>query len=128
MANTGSISRIPVTLEVTNKGFAECEMIRHLSPVSVGIILKRLPLQDRIHKFGDKLVYIETGLAIGAEKQKTRFKRGEIAYMTSNGSICIFINDSSVVPMNPIGIVKSNLEIIEATRTGDIMILSNTQM
>lgn len=128
MANTGSISRIPVTLEVTNKGFAECEMIRHLSPVSVGIILKRLPLQDRIHKFGDKLVYIETGLAIGAEKQKTRFKRGDIAYMTSNGSICIFINDSSVVPMNPIGIVKSNLEIIEATRTGDIMILSNTQM
>jgi hypothetical protein len=128
MANTGSISRIPVTLEVTNKGFAECEMIRHLSPVSVGIILKRLPLQDRIHKFGDKLVYIETGLAIGAEKQKTRFKRGDIAYMTSNGSICIFINDSSVIPMNPIGIVKSNLEIIEATHTGDIMILSNTQM
>lgn len=128
MTNTGSISRIPVTLEVTNKGFAECEMIRHLSPVSVGIILKRLPLQDRIHKFGDKLVYIETGLAIGAEKQKTRFKRGDIAYMTSNGSICIFINDSSVIPMNPIGIVKSNLEIIEATRTGDIMILSNTQI
>jgi hypothetical protein len=94
----------------------------------VGIILKRLPLQDRIHKFGDKLVYIETGLAIGAEKQKTRFKRGDIAYMTSNGSICIFINDSSVIPMNPIGIVKSNLEIIEATRTGDIMILSNTQI
>jgi hypothetical protein len=128
MTNTGSISRIPVTLEVTNKGFAECEMIRHLSPVSVGIILKRLPLQDRIHKFGDKLVYIETGLAIGAEKQKTRFKRGDMAYMTSNGSICIFINDSSVIPMNPIGIVKSNLEIIEATRTGDIMILSNTQI
>lgn len=128
MTNTGSISRIPVTLEVTNKGFAECEMIRHLSPVSVGIILKRLPLQDRIHKFADKLVYVETGLAIGAEKQKTRFKRGDIAYMTSNGSICIFINDSSVIPMNPIGIVKSNLEIIEATRTGDIMILSNTQI
>ena len=85
MTNTGSISRIPVTLEVTNKGFAECEMIRHLSPVSVGIILKRLPLQDRIHKFTDKLVYIETGLAIGAEKQKTRFKRGDIAYMTSKG-------------------------------------------
>jgi hypothetical protein len=128
MTNTGSISRLPVTLEITNKGFAECEMIRHLSPVSVGMILKRLPLQDRIHKFADKLVYIETGLTIGAEKQKTRFKRGDIAYMTSNGSICIFIKDSSVIPMNPIGIVKSNLEIIEDTRAGDTMILSNTQM
>jgi hypothetical protein len=128
MTNTGSISRLPVTLEITNKGFAECEMIRHLSPVSVGMILKRLPLQDRIHKFADKLVYIETGLTIGAEKQKTRFKRGDIAYMTSNGSICVFIKDSSVIPMNPIGVVKSNLEIIEDTRAGDIMILSNSQI
>lgn len=128
MSNTGSISRLPVTLEITSKGLAECEMIRHLSPVSVGMILKRLPLQDRIHKFADKLVYIETGLTIGAEKQKTRFKRGDMAYMTSNGSICIFIKDSSVIPMNPIGVVKSNLEIIEDTRAGDIMILSNTQI
>ena len=128
MTNTGSISRLPVTLEITNKGLAECEMIRHLSPVSVGMILKRLPLLDRIHKLADKLVYIETGLTIGAEKQKTRFKRGDMAYMTSNGSICIFIKDSSVIPMNPIGVVKSNLEIIEDTRAGDIMILSNTQI
>jgi uncharacterized protein len=128
MTNIGSISRLPVTLEITNKGFAECEMIRHLSPVSVGMILKRLPLQDRIHKFADKLVYIETGLTIGSEKQKSRFKRGDMAYMTSNGSICIFIKDSSVMPMNPIGVVKSNLEIIEATRAGDRMILSNTQI
>ena len=128
MTNTGSISRLPVTLEITNKGFAECEMIRHLSPVSVGMIFKRLPLQDRIHKFADKLVYIETGLTIGSEKQKTRFKRGDMAYMISNGSICVFIKDSSVMPMNPIGVVRSNLEIIEYTRAGDIMILSKTQI
>ena len=37
---------------------------------------------------------------IGAEKQQTRFKRGDIAYMTSNGSLCIFIKDSIVTPMN----------------------------
>jgi hypothetical protein len=29
------------------------------------------------------------------------------------------------MPMNALGIVKSNLEIIEATQTGDIMILKN---
>jgi hypothetical protein len=107
MTNAGSISRLPVTLEISNKGFAQCEMIRHLSPLSVGMILKRLPLQDRVHKFADKLVYIETGLTIGAEKQKAKFKRGDMAYMTSNGSICIFIKDSLDTPMNAIGIVKS---------------------
>ena len=83
MTNAGSISRLSVTLEISNKGFAQCEMIRHLSPLSVGMILKRLPLQDRVHKFADKLVYIETGLTIGAEKQKAKFKRGVMAYMNN---------------------------------------------
>ena len=66
---------------------------------------------------------METKLVIGAEKQKTHFKRGDIAYMTSNSSICIFTKDSVVTPMNHIGIVKSNLEIIESTQSGDVMTL-----
>jgi uncharacterized protein len=119
----GTVSRLPVFLEISNKGFAQCEIIRHLSPLSARIILKRLPLQDRVHKFADKFVYIETGLIIGAEKQQTRFKRGDIAYMTANGSLCIFIKDSIVMPMNPIGIIKSNLELIEFAQTGDVAIL-----
>lgn len=119
----GTVSRLPVFLEISNKGFAQCEIIRHLSPLSARIILKRLPLQDRVHKFADKFVYIETGLIIGAEKQQTRFKRGDIAYMTANGSLCIFIKDSTVMPMNPIGIIKSNLELIEFAQTGDVALL-----
>src|ERR687888_239971 len=123
MNSSHSVSRFPITLEIPNRGAAQCEVIRHLSPLTAGTILKSLPLEDRVHKFEDKLVYIETGLTIGAEKQKTQFRRGDIAYMTSNGSICIFIKDSSYKPMNPIGIVKSNIELMESTNTGDIMIL-----
>jgi uncharacterized protein len=125
MSSLHSVSRLPMILEILNRGSAQCEIIRHLSPLTVGTILKGLPLQGRVHKFADILVYIDTGLIIGAEKQKTQFKRGDIAYMTYNGSICIFIKDSSYRPMNPIGIVKSNLEVIESTQTGDIMILKN---
>src|ERR671931_334398 len=125
MNNSYTVSRFPIALEVPNRGAAQCEVIRHLAPLTIGTILKSLPLQDRVHKFEDKLVYIETGLTIGAEKQKTQFRRGDIAYMTSNGSRCIFITDSSYRPMNPIGIVKSNLEVIESTQTGDIIILKN---
>ena len=125
MSSLHSVSRLPMILEILNRGSAQCEIIRHLSPLTVGTILKGLPLQGRVHKFADILVYVDTGLIIGAEKQKTQFKRGDIAYMTYNGSICIFIKDSSYRPMNPIGIVKSNLEVIESTQTGDIMILKN---
>jgi uncharacterized protein len=118
-----SVSRIPVIIQISNRGMAACEMIRHLSPLCVRIILNSLPIQDRIHKISESITYIETKLTIGAEKQKTHFKRGDIAYMTSNSSICIFTKDSVVTPMNHIGIIKSNLEIIEATQSGDVMTL-----
>lgn len=119
----GSVSRIPMIIQILDKGIAPCELIRHLSPLCVRMILNGLPLQDRIHKLSDSIIYIETRLVIGAEKQKTQFKRGDIAFMTSNSSICIFTKDSVMTPMNPIGIVKSNLEIVESTQSGDIMIL-----
>ena len=119
----GSVSRIPMIIQIVDKGIAQCELIRHLSPLCVRTILNSLPLQDRIHKFSELIVYIETRLAIGAEKQKTQFKRGDIAFMTSNSSICIFIKDSVITTMNPIEIVKSNLENIKSTHSGNIMIL-----
>jgi len=123
LQTAGSVSRIPMIVQILDKGVALCELIRHLSPLCIRMILNSLPLQDRIHKYSDSIIYIETRLVIGAEKQKTQFKRGDIAYMTSNSSICIFTKDTVMAPMNPIGIVKSNLEIIESTQSGDIMIL-----
>jgi uncharacterized protein len=123
LQTAGSVSRIPMIVQILDKGVAPCELIRHLSPSCVRMILNCLPLQDRIHKYSDSIVYIETRLVIGAEKQRTQFKRGDIGYLTSNSSICIFTKDTVMTPMNPIGIVKSNLEIIESTGSGDIMIL-----
>ena len=76
--NIGSVSRLTLTFEVIGKGTAECEIVRHLSPLTISRILKALPLRDRVHRLEDKLVYIETGLMIGAEKQRTQFKRGDV--------------------------------------------------
>jgi uncharacterized protein len=123
LQTAGSVSRIPVVIQISDKGMAPSELIRHLSPLCVRMILNSLPIQDRIHKISESIIYIETSLVIGAEKQKTHFKRGDIAYMTSNSSICIFTKDSVVTPMNHIGMVKSNLELIESTQSGDFMIL-----
>ena len=123
LQTAGSVSRIPVVIQISDKGMAPSELIRHLSPLCVRMILNSLPVQDRIHKISESIIYIETSLVIGAEKQKTHFKRGDIAYMTSNSSICIFTKDSVVTPMNHIGTVKSNLELIETTQSGDFMIL-----
>jgi hypothetical protein len=119
----GSVSRFKISIEIQNKGYASAELVRHLAPLTAGAVLKSLPLQDRVHRYTDKFIYIETGLVIGAEKQRTVFHRGDVAYLTSNGSICVFMQDATVQPMNSLGIVNSNLKVIESSQPGDIMII-----
>ena len=126
--SAGSVSRLKIAIEIEEKGSALAELVRHLAPLTVGAVLKSLPLQDRVHRYADKFVYIQTRLMIGAEKQKTQFHRGDIAYLTSNSSICVFVQDAKVQPMNSIGIVTSNLEIIESSRPGDVMIVKEASV
>jgi len=124
---TISVSRIPITIEILNKGLVDCEFVRHLSPFSTNTLLMNLPIEDRVHRIGKTIVYLETGLSIGAEKQRKRFKRGDMAYMTSNGSVCVFIEDSpATAPMNPIGVVRANLQLLESTRLGDVITMKRT--
>jgi hypothetical protein len=117
----GSVSRFRLEIEVASKGSAQWELVRHLAPLTSMAVMKGLPLHDRVHRFSDKFVYIETGLVIGAEKQKTKFVRGDVAFLTSNGSICVFVKDAAVQPMNPLGKIAAGLEIIESSQPGDVM-------
>jgi hypothetical protein len=121
--SAGSVSRFKIAMEIQNKGSASAELVRHLAPLTAGAVLKSLPLQDRVHRYADKFIYIQTRLVIGAEKQKTLFHRGDIAYLTSNSSICVFMQDATVQPMNSLGIVTSNLKVIESSQPGDVMIV-----
>lgn len=121
--HAGSVSRSRLEIQVSNKGSAICEVVRHLAPITSGTILNNLPLQDRVHRFGEIFAYIETGLVIGAEKQRSRFKRGDVAFMIPNGSVCIFVKDAAVQPMNPMGVVLSGLEFIESSAPGDVITL-----
>jgi len=122
--SANSVSRIILNLELSKKGNIDCEMIRHLAPVTVSKIIKNLPIQDRIHKFKDQFVYIETGIEIGTEKPKTHFKSGEIGFMTSNGALCFFLQNAIVSPMSQVGILKGNAELIKSASTGDIIVIT----
>ena len=123
MSTAGSVSRSKVVVEVAGKGSAEAELVRHLAPLTCNAILKSLPLQDRVHSYFDKFVYIETGLVIGAEKQKTLFRKGDVAFMVSNGSICVFLQDATVQPMNMLGRITASIDAIASSQPGDIMVV-----
>ena len=117
------MSRIPLVLEIVSKGVMECESIRHLSPLTVSKLLSRLPIKGRIHRLGEDIIYVETGLDLGREKQRSSFKHGELAYLPSNGSLCIFLRDKKTYSMNPVGIITTSLQIAEDSEPGDVMIL-----
>ena len=119
----GSVSRSRVMIEVAGKGSAPAELVRHLAPLTCNALLKSLPLQDRVHRYADKFVYIETGLVIGAEKQRTQFKKGDVAFMVSNGSICVFVQDAAVQPMNPLGKITENVDAVGSSQPGDILVV-----
>lgn len=126
--SAGSVSRFKIVIEIQDKGFALAELVRHLAPLTIGALLKSLPLQDRVHRYADKFAYMETGLMIGPEKHKTEFRRGDIAYLTSNSSFCVFVQDVKVQPMNSLGTVTSNLEVIESSQPGDVMIVKQASV
>jgi hypothetical protein len=65
---------------------------------------------------------------LGSEKQRTFFSRGDIGFMTSNSSLSFFIKDSIGIPMNPIGKVKSGLELLEIIRPGETMTLKKPEL
>ncbi|WP_158435081.1 cyclophilin-like fold protein [Nitrososphaera viennensis] len=121
MQAAGSVSRVRLVAEIAGKGSAECELVRHLAPLTTSALLKGLPVQDRVHRLEDKFVYIETGLVIGAEKAKTQFKRGDLAFLPSNGAICFVIRDCATQAMNAIGKIVNNIEVIEGVQTGDVI-------
>ncbi|MEO9363981.1 MAG: cyclophilin-like fold protein [Nitrososphaera sp.] len=115
------MSRVRLAAEVAGKGSAECELVRHLAPLTTSALLKGLPVQDRVHRLEDKFVYIETGLVIGAEKTRTQFKRGDLAFMPSNGAICFVVKDCTTQAMNVIGKIVNNIEVIEGVQVGDVI-------
>jgi len=46
-----------------------------------------------------------------------------VAYLTTNGSVCVFVKEAIVQPMNPLGVIIDNIEVVESSQPGDVMIM-----
>lgn len=119
--SSGSVSKSIVTLEIKGKGVVSCELKRHLSPRAVGIILRSLPLEGNAHTLGNSVLYIETPIDTGIERSRKEFKKGEIAFLPSGGSICFFTADTSGKTMTPIGVITSNIDELKNVKPGDVL-------
>ena len=104
------MSKINLILEIKGKSKITCELKRHLSPKTVGTIIRSLPLEGNSHHLGKSITYLETSVQSGIERPRSEFKKGEIAFLPSGGSICFFVENSEFEKkMTPLGKITSNI-------------------
>lgn len=119
--STSSVSRRQLILEIQGKGRIPCDLKRHLSPRTVGTIVRSLPLEGNAHQLGQSILYFETTIDSGIERAKSEFKKGDVAFLPSSGSICFFINDvSSAKTMTPIGKLTDKIDALKDVKSGDV--------
>ncbi|HEX2305703.1 MAG TPA: hypothetical protein VHH33_05405 [Nitrososphaeraceae archaeon] len=122
-SNPNSVSRIHVVFEAVGKAKIVLELVRHLSPITFSNIIKIMPISGRMHFLERNIGYVETGLTLGAEKQKSMFKRGDLGFMVSNGSICIVFQDIKGINMNHIGHCLEDPLLLESIDSGEIIFI-----
>ena len=63
--STNSVSRKQLILDIGGKVKLNCDLKRHLSPRTVGVIMRSLPLEGNSHLLGKSIVYFETNVDAG---------------------------------------------------------------
>ena len=122
---TETVSKIDVILEVNGRERIKCQLKRHLSPMTVGLITRMLPLEGNVHRMGRSIMYFETGINSGIERKRTDFKKGDIAFLPTEGSICFYMDDiSDGKPMTIIGKIIDGIDKLSETKSSDVLSLS----
>jgi len=119
--SAGSVSKIDLVLSLKGKAQCSLELKRHLAPKTIGLIVRVLPLEGNAHLMGNTMAFMDTSLNAGGEKLRTQFKKGEVGFLASNGSICFFLEDvASTKAMTFVGKITSNLDSLKNAKPGDI--------
>jgi len=120
--STLSVSKKQLILEIRGKGKIKCDLKRHLSPRTVGVIMRSIPLEGHAHLLGKSILYFETSVDSGTERARTEFKKGDVAFLPSSGSICFFTRDVVFAKtMTPIGKLGDNVDMLNDVKSGDVL-------
>jgi hypothetical protein len=120
-----TVSKIDLVLEINGRERIKCQLKRHLSPMTVGLITRMLPLEGNVHQMGRSIIYFETGINSGIERKRTDFKKGDIAFLPTEGSICFYMDDiSDGKPMTIIGKIVDDIDKLKGVKSSDVLSLS----
>ena len=123
--SSGTVSRIIVVLEINGTERISCELKRHFSPITVGLITRMLPLKGNAHRLGQSVVYFETKIDSGIKRKMTDFKKGDIAFLPTEGSICFYLDDIFAgKQMTVIGKMMDDVDKLKTVKPSDVLSLS----
>ncbi len=112
------ISRVKIRFVINGLGEAYGEFIRHLAPRTVGMIVRKLPLEGRAALWKEE-VYFEIPVKMGEEKAKSTVEKGTIAFWPIGSAICIFYGETQPYsPVNVLGEITENLELFSKVESG----------
>ncbi len=112
------ISRVKVKFTMEGVGEAEGELVRFLSPRTIDMIVRKLPLEGRAALYKEE-VYFETPIKMGEEKAKGTVEKGTMAFWPMGSAICIFYGESQPYsPVNILGKITNNLELFAQLKSG----------
>lgn len=113
-----SMSCVVIKFVIEGLGEAEGELVRHLAPRTVGIIMKRFPIEGQAALWKEE-VYFEIPVKMGEEKAKPTVEKGAIAFWPMGNALCVFYGESQPYsPVNLVGEVTKNLELFEQVKSG----------
>jgi len=123
--SAGSVSTIQAILHLKGKSELKFELKRHLAPKTVGNITRSLPLEGNAHMMDNSFAYVETQINAGGEKLRSQFKKGDVAFMAANSSICFFLKDlGSTKSMTLIGKITSDIDSLNQIKPGDVFLIT----
>jgi hypothetical protein len=86
--------------------------------------MRSLPLEGHAHLLGKSIVYFETPVDSGIERPRKEFKKGDVAFLPSSGSICFFTAPiESGKSMTPIGKLSDDADALSDVKPGDVFCL-----
>ncbi len=112
------ISRVAVKFLIEGLGEAEGELVRHLAPRTIDMVIRQLPMEGRAAIWKEE-VYFETPVKMGEEKAKGSVQKGTIAFWPMGSALCIFYGETQPYsPVNVLGTVTKNLDLFGSVKSG----------
>jgi len=111
------LARIPIEISVYDQKKIRAELNRLTAPLTVGEILKKLPIRGRVHKVGNTITII-VGIHKGIEKPIKNVNAGTIAYWPRGDALQIYTKDTKTQGLvNKVGEVKGNINGLSEIRS-----------